>query len=304
MKNIFVILVVGLLVAFSAEASQGPRPRPTERTGPNPREIRQETRELRNGVRTGAQGGGSGDDGVRRNVEEVRNRIQNAATENAKERERKEREDRARREGIRPNDNRTITDSTAAAAREKKISDQREKLEERLAKVRDMRKKEVIRRAAEELNRLNERWTKHLSNVVEQLRGVLRRIVTRTEKARAQGLNVEPVLTEIEQAEKAIKNAEEAIRAQAAKTHDITFVTEAELRKATQEARSALFSALRSIRDLVVAARDAVHQAAVTLAQIHGERPSRSGTPAPSGSPAASPTPTPTLTPTPAPTAN
>jgi DNA-binding PucR family transcriptional regulator len=144
----------------------------------------------------------------------------------------------------------------------------RERLLERLQQVKDQRKQQIVLRLDERFGKLNNTLTTHFNDVLGKLEKVLERIGTRADKAQSRGLNVSAVRTAIADAQKAIADAKTAVSAQTAKTYPITITTENKLREDVKKVRQSLFNDLRAARAAVVAARDAVHKAAVTLAQI------------------------------------
>ena len=103
-------------------------------------------------------------------------------------------------------------------------------------------------------------------DVLSQIREVLGRIGERLTKIEARGVNVAEVKTAIDAANRAIVAAEEAVKAQAAKSYPINVTTDANLRADVASAREAFNKDIRVVRDLVQAAREAVRKAAVALA--------------------------------------
>ena len=149
-----------------------------------------------------------------------------------------------------------------------KIDAERAALKDKLAKIRDERKKAAVERIAEEINRLNDNRVEHYLAVVEKLEKVLDNIVSRTDKAAGRGLDVAAVRTAIEAAKTAIAAAKTAIQAQSAKTYPVAVTTEDRLKADVGAARKALHADLLKVHEAVKAAREAVHKAATTLAQI------------------------------------
>lgn len=153
---------------------------------------------------------------------------------------------------------------------ETRIQEKRDQLRQRLGNIRDERKRQAVERVDERMDALNERMSKHFSEVLERLDAILDRIVSRSEKASANGRDVSSVSSATEAARQAIAAARASVEAQAAKTYVISVTTESVLRQNVGIARQALHADLVKARDAVFAARDAVHRAATTLAQIPG----------------------------------
>lgn len=148
------------------------------------------------------------------------------------------------------------------------VETKREQLKERLKVVRDEKKKETVEKLDRRLDEINQNRTDHYLNVLEKLNEAVERIVSRTDKAAARGLDVTSVRTAIDAAKAAIASAEAVAKAQAGKTYTISVTTEVELRAAVKAAHDALKEDLRKVHEAVKAAHDAVRKAAVALAQI------------------------------------
>ena len=153
--------------------------------------------------------------------------------------------------------------------RQTQIEERRAELQTRLQSIRDERKKQAVERIHTAVNALNERMTGHFINVLDQIDKVLDRVESRTDKAEANGLDVSTVRPEITNAENAIAAARAAVEAQAGKVYEVQITgSETTLRADVGKTRQELHEDLTGVRDLVKAAREAVRNAAVTLAQI------------------------------------
>jgi DNA repair exonuclease SbcCD ATPase subunit len=173
-----------------------------------------------------------------------------------------------------------------------KMEAARAELAQRLRKIKDEKKKAAVERIANQINELNKRQLAHFEENLKKLSRVLERIVSRSEKAAARGLDVSKVRTQVDAAKAAIDAAYEAIKVQSGKVYSLlsATTTESGLREEVGRVRQLFHDDLDKVKQAVKAARDAVHQAAVILGQIRGvdEEPT--------------PTPTPTSTPPPTPT--
>lgn len=149
-----------------------------------------------------------------------------------------------------------------------RVEARKTELREELQKIKDERKKSVVEGIDERLAKINEDRLKHFSNVLDQIAEVLERVVSRTDKAEANGLDVSAVRVVITDARTAIDAGRSAITTQYDKEYKITITDETTLRADVGEIRLALQSDLGDVRDAVVAARDSVRKAAVALAQI------------------------------------
>jgi hypothetical protein len=144
----------------------------------------------------------------------------------------------------------------------------REKLLERLQQIKDQRKQQIVLRLNERFENLNKITTTHFNEVLGKLEKVLERIGTRADKVQSRGLDVSAVRLAIADAQKAIAEAKTAVAAQAAKTYPLAITTENKLREEIKIVRDSLHTDLKTTRTKVVSARDAVHKAAITLAQL------------------------------------
>jgi DNA repair exonuclease SbcCD ATPase subunit len=157
---------------------------------------------------------------------------------------------------------------TKRAELKAKIAEERDQLKSRLAKIRDERKKQTVEKISQRLEELNENRVAHFTEVLNKLDKTLERIISRTDKAASRGLDVSAVREAINTARTAIAAGRNAVNAQAAKVYQIGITTEERLRADVGAARQALHDDLVKVRDVVKAARDAVHNAAASLAKV------------------------------------
>jgi len=150
------------------------------------------------------------------------------------------------------------------------LRNQREALKTKLQSIRDTQKRAIVERLDQALTDLNGRMTAHYVNVLDQMTGVLDRIVSRAAKAQTNGKDVSAVDAAIQNAQSAIVAARTAVAAQVGKTYPLNITTETALKNNVGAARQALQTDLKSAEGAVKAARAAVQQAAVTLGQIPG----------------------------------
>src|SRR3989338_7601731 len=146
----------------------------------------------------------------------------------------------------------------------------REELAEKLQVVRDVRKKDIVERLDERMDELNQNRAEHYANVLEKIEKALAHLISRTEKAAANGHDVSAVRAAITEAEAAIKTAREAVAAQAAKIYAFDITDEATLKQKIGEARRALETDLKKVHEAIKAAHEAVRKAVIALAGIPG----------------------------------
>lgn len=144
----------------------------------------------------------------------------------------------------------------------------RSQLEAKLKNIKDEKKKTTVEQIDQSITDLNNLMTIHYGSVLDKLSEVLKRIISRTDKAQANGKDVTSVRTAIASAQTAITSARVAVAAQVGKTYSINITTSANLKNDVGAARQTLRDDLKKAEDAVKTARDAVHQAATALAQI------------------------------------
>jgi len=151
----------------------------------------------------------------------------------------------------------------------KKIENLKNQLRARMKGKISEKKQAIVERIYERINALNEIMTDHYLSVLNQLEKVLERIESRAEKVKLNGIDVTKVEEAIQKARQAIEKAREAVKTQAQKVYQPPQITtEANLKLDVGKLRKQLHDDLKAVEKLVKDARDAVRQAAVTLAQI------------------------------------
>lgn len=153
-------------------------------------------------------------------------------------------------------------------ATKKKIETLKTELEKKLRVVKDEQKRTIVGDIFEQLNEIKDRRVDNFSKAVDQLESVAGNILSRAEKASANGKDISSVTSAIEAAEKAVSETKSLIEKEAGKTYSVSVGSEATLRSDMTKAREELRSDLEKIQESVKTARDAVQKAAVTLAQI------------------------------------
>lgn len=152
-------------------------------------------------------------------------------------------------------------------AAKKELEEKKKSFEDRVTKIRDENKQDIARRLRDQLQRLNERFTKHFIEVLEKLDAVVARIEERRARAEARGVVTTEVTTALETAKSKLAAARTAVTAQAGKVYDITFDA-TQPKTAFKAVQEQLRADLKVVREIVFAARDAVHDAAVALGKV------------------------------------
>ena len=161
----------------------------------------------------------------------------------------------------------------------KEIETKREEFKKRLETVKDERKKQVAEKLFDGINSLNTKAMDNFKKSVDQIEAVLNRILSRSQKAAANGEDVSTVNAASDLAKKAIEDTRAAIQIQAGMAYSVAVSTPVAavststvasdmLRADLTTMRNQLRQDLELVRTKLKAARDAVHNAATTLAQI------------------------------------
>ncbi len=255
-KNIISVAVSLSVAAPVLTMAQVPLPGVGERLRNAAQEVNQELRDARQNVQQEIRGARQG---VRAEVQERRAGV--AEQIKAKREEAKALIEKKR------GDFKAAVEAKRAELKVR-VQAKREELKERLAKIKDERKKQIVERVDQRLDALNENRMTHFSNVLERLEKILDNIDSRAAKAEANGRDVAAVRAAHDAAKNAINNVRAMIEAQSGKTYVIAVSNETGLRQDVGKARQALHADLTKVQQAVQAARDAVHKAAVALAQI------------------------------------
>lgn len=217
------------------------------------KDVREKVQDTRKEIREKAQGVR---EGVREKAEGVREELKMKRDELKQNLEAKRKEAKERLETVREE-------------AKMRVKATREELKKKIDGLRDEKKKERAKRLDEQLNRLNERWTTHFTNVLSRLESVLGKIKIRKDKAASLGKDLTAVDTAIAAAESVIASTRSAVEAQAQKDYTVTFTSEEQLKEAFRAAKKQLHQDLTSLRDgAMKSARNAVHDVQRALAGV------------------------------------
>jgi len=148
------------------------------------------------------------------------------------------------------------------------VQERRQELLQQLAQFRNEEKAQIIATVDEQLRALNERLLDHFADLLEQLELVLANIQSRIDKVAALGTDVTSINTLVDTAQTKIADARKAITDQADNVYTIVIENEEDARADVGVVRQQLQDDLSVVRTAVIAARSAVHDIAVALAQL------------------------------------
>lgn len=148
--------------------------------------------------------------------------------------------------------------------------ERRELLVSKLKKVKDQRKATVVQRVDGNLVKINEQKTAQLSQHLEKMSEMLRKIESRLNQAAANGKNVSEAQVAIASASAAITKAEELVVAQSSKSYTISISSESALKSNVVTTRDSLHQDLQAVHQLVVEARHTLALALSSVAKLGG----------------------------------
>jgi hypothetical protein len=149
-----------------------------------------------------------------------------------------------------------------------KREEARTQLKAQLQVIKDDQKKAVVERLDQNINDLNAKFAEQWTNVLVKLDAYLATTTTQASAEAASGKDISAVTTAINSAQTAISAAKSAVEAQSQKNYTITVVSEQTLKANVSDTRNTLNTDLKSVRDLMLAAQQAVINAMSELNKI------------------------------------
>ncbi|MBI5306422.1 hypothetical protein HZB04_02470 [Candidatus Wolfebacteria bacterium] len=221
--------------------------------------IKQERQDIRSSIKETREGVKQGIKEERQEIKEAR---QNAVSKFQQKREEAKKIMEQKKEEFKN------TMEAKKVEAKKVFEEKRAELKNKLLKVKDEKKKVAVEKINNEIAKINENRMNHFSEALNKLEKVLANIGSRADKAESNGRDISAVKTAITGANSAIAESRTAISAQSGKTYVIAVNTEETLRQDVGKTRQELQVDLDKVRDTVEKAKQAVHNAAVILAQI------------------------------------
>ncbi len=151
------------------------------------------------------------------------------------------------------------------------FKNRREELKDKLEDMRDKRKASLVEKISENCQKINEKRTERMSQMLEKLGSILENVANRANAAEATGKDVSSVDTAVAAAETAIADAQAAVEAQAAVQCVVTINSESTAKNDVGATISGLQSDLKAVYEKVIAARKAVGAAIKALGLMLGE---------------------------------
>ncbi len=224
-----------------------------------------------NAFQASAQETSKGTRGTQQNIQDARKKVEAVRTELKNEIRIRQEEAKKQIEAVREQV-------------KQRVKTQQEAFKGKISQMKDERKRQTAGHLEEQINQINERWTTHFSNVLNQLENVLAKIEVRAQKAEVNGNDVSGVKTAIETARQAIKTARDAVVTQAAKGYTVIFESEDKLKEAFKTVKEQLRKDLTGLRDGAIKnAKKAVQDVFQALRQIPGVDKELTATSTPAG---------------------
>lgn len=155
---------------------------------------------------------------------------------------------------------------------ETQLKAQREAFQEKLATIKDTRRKILVDQIQTKLSSASANRTNAMSENLQKLSTILENIQNRANEAKANGKDTTAVDAAVVKAQAAIQKAQTAVTAQSGKTYIITITatSSAGLKAGVGIKTKEFRTDLTATYQLMVAAKQAVAQAHMTLAKIIG----------------------------------
>ncbi len=151
---------------------------------------------------------------------------------------------------------------SAVAENNQARMDSRAEFKEKLAGLKDERKKKIVAKLDTHFATVNKRATDRFLETLDKLTEILTRLQTKATEAKTAGKDTTEAQANITAAQTAISAAKTAVTAQTGKTYTITISTEDKLRMDVGETISGMQTDLRTVHKLVTDAKQATVKAA------------------------------------------
>lgn len=149
-----------------------------------------------------------------------------------------------------------------------KNSDRKAELMEKVEGITDEAKRAALERIIAAFETINDNKTSRWAQALDKLSEVLERIKSKLEALDEEGVDTSSAVAKVTEAESAIADAAEAVETQSEKVYDVEFTDETTLREVIQPFVQGFKQDLRTTFSEVLAARDAVREAARALAGV------------------------------------
>lgn len=142
--------------------------------------------------------------------------------------------------------------------RKAKMATREAALKERLEKFKDKKKAEITERVSTNLNRINQKQTEQMLKHLDRMVTILGKLETRVNAGSADVKDVSAAKEAITEAKTAIDEAKAVVSAQAKKDYTVAVASESRVKSDVKKLRDMLHTDLKSVREAVVKAKQAV----------------------------------------------
>lgn len=150
---------------------------------------------------------------------------------------------------------------TRIAAIREKIASKEAALKLRLEAFKDKRKAQIAERVNTSLNKINQNQTSQMLKHLDKMSAILGKLEARVNQAKPDIKDPQVARTAIAEAKAAIASASAAVSTQAENDYTIEVSTESKIRQDAQAQREKLHTDLKSVRQLVIDAKQKVANA-------------------------------------------
>lgn len=163
---------------------------------------------------------------------------------------------------------------------QQKFKAKREAFQQKVATIKDEKKRQLIERIDNKLSTVNTNRTNQITENLEKLVKILGNIQEKTTTAKENGKDISSVTAAITKAQTAIDNAKTAVQTQAGKEYVITITAtgSGQLKNSVGITTKQLQADLSITHKLMVAAKQAVQQAHLALTKVLGIPVTKQGT--------------------------
>ncbi len=148
------------------------------------------------------------------------------------------------------------------------FKEKREEFKLKLTELRDEKKKQLLERVDKKMSELNKKITDHWLKKLGDLNTRLSNLQQRADQAKANGVDTSTVTPLIQNAQAAITTAQTAISTQAGKDYVAEITDETTLRNTVGVAHKTMETDLKTVRQSIVAAREAIIKVAQELQRL------------------------------------
>lgn len=160
------------------------------------------------------------------------------------------------------------------ASREARFEETRQRrmaFQERLVLIGDQRRRGIVEQVDSRMSRINDQRTNQMLKHLTKMSEILEKVIARAKAASEAGKDTSNVDAAVANSQAAIEVARSAVQAQAGKEYVINITDDDGLKNDVGVAMSSLQTDLRTVHQLVVAARNKVSEAIQALAHILGK---------------------------------